>query len=77
MLEQLALGRGLRPGIAMADGEVLFLLGCLYGCKNSARAFFIELRNFMLSIEFHQCTADGCVYVSKDGLRGSTICCDD
>ena len=53
-------------GIATAEHEVLFLLGCLYGCKNSARAFFIQLRNFLLSIGFYQSTADGCVYVSKD-----------
>ena len=53
-------------GIATAEHEVLFLLGCLYGCKNSARAFFIQLRDFLLSIGFYQSTADGCVYVSED-----------
>ena len=54
-------------GLTLADNEVLLLLGTLYGCKNSAAAFYRELRNTLERMGFSRSTADSCVFVFKDG----------
>ena len=64
-------------GIALADNEVLLLLGTLYGCKNSAAAFYRELRRHLESIGFVRSTADSCVFISEDASMFIGIHVDD
>ena len=63
--------------LTLADNEVLLLLGTLYGCKNSAAAFYRELRKHLESIGFIRSTADNCVFVSTDATMLVGIHVDD
>ena len=57
----------LPPGFETDDDEVLKLKKNLYGLKQGGYNFWVKLRDFLISQEFHQSEHDHCAFI-KDGI---------
>eukprot|EP00937_MAST-01D_sp_MAST-1D-sp2_P003914 g3914.t1 len=53
--------------IPLAANEAYRLNRVIYGCRQGANRFFVELKEFLQGVGFTQSTADPCLFVSDDG----------
>ena len=64
------------PGMSIPAGHSLKILHCLYGLRQSARAWNTEFNTTLKSLNFEPTDADPCVYImkNKSGDVVATLC---